>query len=101
MEIILLYAVERLLESLNASELAKALRTLDLLEEFGQNLNMPHSRHMSDGLYELRIRGKREVRIFYCFHAGKAHLLYGFIKKSEKTPPSELTRARKAKDSLI
>ncbi len=68
MQIILLDLVEAFLESLNEKEIAKVIRTIELLEEFGNDLGMPHSRHMSDGLLELRIRGTREVRIFYCFH---------------------------------
>jgi phage-related protein len=55
---------------------------------------------MSDGLLELRIRGKREVRVFYCFHKNKAFLLHACIKKSEKTLDKELRRARLAREAL-
>ena len=100
MQIILLEAVETFLESLSDKEIAKAIRTIELLEEFGNNLNMPHSKHMTDGLLELRIRGTREIRIFYCFHKNKAVLLHACIKKTQKTLDKELTKARTAKEHL-
>ncbi len=100
MQIILLDSVEAFLESLNEKEIAKAIRTIELLEEFGNNLGMPHSKHLTDGLLELRIRGKREIRIFYCFNKNKAILLHAFIKKTQKTPERELNKARTAKGSL-
>ena len=100
MKIDLLDSVEIFLESLTDKEIAKAIRTIELLEEFGNNLRMPHSRHMDDGLLELRIRGKREVRIFYCFNKNKAVLLHACIKKTQKTLEKELNKARIAKDNL-
>lgn len=100
MQIVLLDPVETFLESLDEKEIAKVIRTIELLEEFGNNLGLPHSRHMSDGLLELRIRGTREIRVFYCFHKNKAVLLHACIKKTQKTLDKELTRARGAKQNL-
>lgn len=97
MQITLLDSVETFLETLHEKEVAKVIRTIELLEEFGNNLGLPHSRHMSDGLLELRIRGTREIRIFYCFHKNRAVLLHACIKKTRKTLDKELTRAREAK----
>ncbi|OGG67264.1 hypothetical protein A3I99_03350 [Candidatus Kaiserbacteria bacterium RIFCSPLOWO2_02_FULL_45_11b] len=100
MQIILLDSVETFLESLNEKEIAKVIRTIELLEEFGSDLGMPHSKHMSGGLLELRIRGTREIRIFYCFHNKQAVLLHACVKKTQKTLDKELNRARDAKDHL-
>ena len=100
MQIILLDSVETFLELLTDKEVAKAIKTIELLEEFGNDLRMPHSRHMDDGLLELRIRGKREIRIFYCFRKNKAVLLHACIKKTQRTPEKELHKARTAKDNL-
>ena len=100
MEITLLPAVEDFLHKLKDKELAKVLRHIELLEEFGNELGMPHSRHLADGLLELRIRGTRELRIFYCFHRRKAVLLHAFIKKTQKTPAKEIAHAKAAKDAL-
>jgi len=100
MEIILLDSVEVFLLSLTEKEIAKVIRAIELLNEFGNNLGMPHSKHLSDGLLELRIRGTREIRIFYCFHKSKAILLHACIKKTQKTLDKELLRARITKEHL-
>ena len=86
--------------ALSEKEIAKAIRTIDLLEAFGNNLSMPHSKYLTDGLLELRIRGTREIRIFYCFHNNKVVLLHAFIKKTQKTPTKELAKAKAAKADL-
>ncbi len=44
---------------------SKISRNIDLVSKYGPDLGMPHSRYMGDEIYELRIRGKNEVRIFY------------------------------------
>jgi phage-related protein len=100
MQIDLLDSVEAFLSSLQNKEIAKVLHTIELLEEFGNNLGMPHSRHMADGLLELRVRGTREIRIFYCFHKNKAVLLHACIKKTQKTLDKELAKARQAQAGL-
>lgn len=100
MQIDLFDSVETFIETLSEKEIAKVIRTIELLEEFGNKLGMPHSRHMDDGLLELRIRGKREIRIFYCFNKNKIILLHACIKKTQKTLEKELNKARTTKDSL-
>ncbi len=100
MQVILLNTVETFLSSLSAPEIAKALRTIELLENFGSSLGMPHSRHLSGGLLELRVRGKREVRIFYSFHKNKAVLVHACIKKTQRTLDKDLRRAQIAKNNL-
>lgn len=78
---------------------AKVFREFDLLEEFGNQLRMPHSREMGDDLYELRIKFSSDtVRVFYFFFIrGKIILTNGFIKKSEETPTEEKQRALRYK----
>lgn len=83
-------ALERFIQSLEKPTIAKVLRTIDLLEMFGQRLGMPHTKKVSERLFELRIRGRQEVRIFYTFHKKSVILLCGFVKKSDKTPRKEI-----------
>ena len=75
---------------------AKYFRLTDVMLEFGSNLGMPHSRAMSDGLFELRVKGQEGIaRVFYCTLINKRIvMLHGFIKKSQKTPAKELKIAR-------
>lgn len=100
MHIDLLESVETFLATLTEKEIAKVIRTIELLEEFGNSLGMPHSKHISEGLLELRVRGTREIRIFYCFHKNKAVLLHVYIKKTQKTSNKELVKARVIKQNL-
>lgn len=93
-------SIEGFVAGLDKSTIAKTLRTLDLLEQFGNKLGMPHSRKIEIGLFELRIRGKTEVRIIYCFYKHSIVLLYGFVKKSQKIPHRVIELAKKRLDSL-
>ena len=86
--------LEEFIYSLEKQTIAKVLRTIDLLEMFGNKLRMPHSKKIAPGLFELRVRGAQEVRIIYTFYAEGSMLLTGFIKKAERTPRRELERAR-------
>jgi phage-related protein len=101
MQIILLDEVNIFLESvLNEREIAKTIHVIELLEEFGKTLGLPHSRYMDDGILELRIRGKREIRLLYCFYKNKAIVLHAFIKKTQNTPTKILDKARRIKSGL-
>jgi len=86
-------SLEKFIKSLEKPTVAKVLRTIDLLELFGPRLGMPHAKRISEQLFELRIRGKQEVRIFYTFYKNKIILLHGFIKKSAKIPKKEMNNA--------
>ena len=91
---------EYLIEKLDRSTQTKTLRILELLEAHGPNIGMPHSRALGNGLYELRIRGTREVRLFYTFHKDMVVILYGFIKTKNKLPLPELHLALRRKRQL-
>lgn len=86
-------ALEHFITSLEKPTIAKVLRTIDLLEEFGHRLGIPHSKKVAPDLFELRIRGRQEVRIFYTFRHGSAELFHGCIKKSRAIPRRELMAA--------
>lgn len=91
--------VESFILSLEKATIAKVLHVIDLLEKFGYQLGLPHSKKVSTNLFELRIRGQQEVRIFYTFQKRNVIILYGFIKKSQGIPRREIEQAkRKLKD---
>ena len=82
--------------------LADYLRIADLLEEFGPSLRMPHSKALSDGLFELRANGREGIgRVFYCFLIGQqVVVLHGFVKKTQKTPQRELKQAMRVMNMI-
>jgi phage-related protein len=63
----------------------------------GPNLGMPHTRAMGDGLFELRMKASAGIgRVFYCTLIGqRIVMLHTFMKKTRKTPASDLAVARK------
>ena len=88
-------SLEKFIKNLQKPAAAKVLRSIDLLENFGQQLGPPHTKKISDNLFELRISGKQEVRIFYTFYKSRIFLLHGFVKKSQKLPQREVLVAAK------
>ena len=101
MNIVITQKIESFINSLDKPSIEKVARTINLLEKFGNRLSMPHSKHIESNLSELRIRGKQEVRIFYCFGIKGAYLLHGIVKKSQKTPSREIVQAIHTRLTLI
>ena len=91
---------EEFLKKLDARMLAKVLRTIDLLEEFGPALRLPYSEHIVDDIFELRIKQGGDItRMMYFFMTGKQIiLLNGFVKKTQKTPKMEISKAKKYRE---
>ena len=91
--------IEEFLDSLPTKMRIKAIDSLDLLESYGNQLRMPYSKALNDGLFELRIKFSSDIsRIFYFFYVGnKIVVTNGFVKKTQKTPQMELEKAQKYK----
>jgi|SRR3989338_180849 len=82
--------VEDFIFDLERSARANSFRYLKLLEDHGNDLGFPRSRKLTNDVYELRVKGDIAVRLLYTFQNGKAVVLHGFIKKTNKTPKHEL-----------
>lgn len=89
-------AMEFLLD-LNIKMRAKMSLTIALLETNGIELREPYSKHIRDGVFELRAKVGSDIsRILYFFVVNKRIILtHGFIKKTNKTPRSEIDRAER------
>lgn len=92
--------VKEFINSLNVKTQNKIFELIGLLKEFGINLGMPHSKKVTGSpLWELRILGGNNIRIFYIAKTGKTFLLlHGFQKKKQKTDIREI---RIALDRLL
>jgi len=86
--------IKRYIFSLEYNMPQRVFRVINLLEKFGNNLLMPYSRSLGKGLFELRIKGNKEIRIFYCFYKQQAVLLHIFTKKTKNIPIKELNIAK-------
>lgn len=72
---------------------AKYLEAIELLSVLGPHLVLPWSRKLNREIYELRIRGREELRVLYCFLDHKIYLLHAFRKQKQKLPQQELAIA--------
>ena len=92
--------VEKFLDKLNPKMRAKIFGMLVILQEKGNQLREPYSKHVEDGIFELRCKfGSDITRVMYFFFdRGKIILINGFVKKTQKTPVAEiqLAKARRA-----
>ena len=62
---------DEFLGSLQPKIQAKLLRDLDLLEEYGNALREPFSKHLEDGIFELRTKFASDIiRSLYFFFDG-------------------------------
>lgn len=70
--------------------------------EFGWPVGMPLCRGMGEGLWEVRsdVSNGRTARVLFCIADGYIVLLHGFIKKTPKTPNSDLALARQRMKEL-
>jgi phage-related protein len=91
-------AVRRGMEAWPVGIRAMYARITERMEVFGPHLvGMPFTRSMGEGLFELRAKGKEGIgRVFFCTAVGHIILiLHPFIKKSQKTPRTDLELARR------
>lgn len=83
------------MQSLNPKTKSKLINLIDLLEEYGLNLDLPHSKKLTcTKLWELRILNPDNIRVFYVAIVNKKFLLlHGFNKKKQKTDRREIAVA--------
>ena len=88
---------EEFIAGLDKGMRAKLARAVIRLQDFGPLLRRPYSAPLGDGIFELRAQFGSDIsRVLYFFIVnGRAVLTHGFIKKTEKTPPEEIERAKR------
>ena len=82
---------------------AKIFHNLELLELNGNMLREPYSKHLEDGIFELRTKVSSDItRILYFFVIGqKIILTNGFVKKTQKTPKNEIDLAKRRRNEYL
>ena len=88
---------EEFINNLEDKISAKIYRMLSMLSIFGPELREPYSKHLDDGIFEIRTQvGTNSTRVLYFFIVGRKIILTnGFTKKTMKTPKSEIEIAKK------
>lgn len=84
------------IRTLDVKMKAKVTASIQLLEEYGDRAREPLSKHLGDGIFEIRVsEGNNIVRILYFFDNNRIIIATnGFVKKTRKTPPSEIALAK-------
>lgn len=95
--------VREFLLSVDDKMRARLLKTINLLAANGTDMRMPYSEHLVDGIFEIRAKsGSNISRVLYFFVIGRRIVLTnGFIKKTQKTPKSELELAKKYRNEFL
>ncbi len=95
--------VKEFLLSTDIKMRAKMLRTIQLLQVNGNDLREPESKHLEDGIFELRAKVGSDIsRVLYFFVIGQRIILTnGFIKKKQKTPKAETERAKRYREDYL
>lgn len=71
--------------------------------QVGWPIGMPLCRSLGSGLWELRskLAINRIARLVFFVAEGRIGIVHGFIKKTQKTPPSEITLARRRMNEMM
>lgn len=78
---------------------AKIVLYIKILEESGTRSGLPYTKHIGNGIWELRPKFHRIF--FFGWDGNKIVLLHSFHKKTKKTPSLEIKQAeREMKDWL-
>lgn len=75
----------------------RMIKLLELMEKHGANLGPPHTESIGNGLFEIRAKAKEGIgRSLFCYLKGKnIYILHAFVKKTNKTPLSDINLAKK------
>ena len=89
--------------SLDKKLRAKLADTIMILQDNGYELREPYPKHISEGIFELRAKqGSDITRVMYFFYVDRHIILTnGFIKKTQKTPQSEIEKAKRYRSDYL
>lgn len=95
--------VEDFIKSLDKKMRAKVLGMINILQEYGNELREPYSKHLDAGIFELRVKVGSDIsRVLYFFYFNRKIVLpNGFVKKMNKTPRVELQRAKQYRENYL
>lgn len=90
-------SVEDWFEELDQEHLRSITKEIKMLEEIGNELRMPHSKALGEGLFELRER-RYGYRVYYGFH-GK-QIIIVLAAGDKKSQDRDIKIARKGLSNL-
>lgn len=98
-------AVEKELDALPADMRARFVHISELIAEFGLNrVGMPHVRHLTGPLWEMRLRGRDGISraLYEAVEERRIVVVRVFVKKTQTTPRREIDLAlQRARELLV
>lgn len=89
-------SIEKWLDELTQDQLKSVTKELIMLEEVGNELRLPHSKSLGNGLFELRER-RYGYRIYYGFCGKQLIILFAAGNKTSQERDMKIARARLSK----
>lgn len=95
--------VQEFIDSLDIKMQAKVVQMIEILAEKGNQLRMPYSECLGDGIFELRCKQSNNItRTLYFFYKDKKIVMTnGFTKKTQKTPSTEIELAKSRRKEYL
>lgn len=84
------YPVDGFLSDQDNEISTKVFSYFSLLQNNGPFLKPPQIKKLQSNLYELRVKSKLNIRIFYTMFNNEYYILHVFKKKTQKIPIKEL-----------
>jgi phage-related protein len=71
--------------------------------QYGWPVGMPLCRALGGGMWEVRstLPSRRIARMLFFVHENRIGVVHGFIKKTQRTPPDDLTLARRRMTEML
>ncbi len=87
--------IKNFIDSLSPQQQTKILRIFQYITEYGLPAVLPHIKKVTGtSLWEIRILGKDNIRLFYVvIEKTDVLILHGCIKKTQKTKKKDITLA--------
>lgn len=93
--------ISNFIDQLDSDSIRVLTKGFDMLRARGQDLRMPHSKSIGNGLFELRLWSNPQIRVIFGFHENKAVIVHIFFKKTMQIPRHEMKYAVRMWKSIV
>lgn len=87
--------IKLFIQSLQKSSIAKSVRIMDRLQQYGLSIGMPFVKKIDNNLYELRVCGNEDIRYLFITRGTIFYIVHAFKKKTNRITKNDLTIAKK------
>ena len=94
---------EIFLNSMDVKMRVRAAGLLKILQEKGNLMREPYSKHLEDGIFELRVNSGNNISrlLYFFYYKHKIIITNGFVKKTNKTPRNQIDKAKQYRKDYL